>query len=75
MQRNRKVAWILVIPSMLIIVSWILRGKSAGKNHLPMCTGTTGKRRKGPALDHVEIRMSPQPHLRMSSAYRNQVMG
>lgn len=74
-QRNRKVAWILVILSMLIIVSWIPRGKSAGENHLPMCTGTTGKRRRrGPALDHVEIRISPWPQERMSSAYRNKVM-
>lgn len=43
LQGNRKAAWILVILSTLIIVSWILRGKSAGKNLLPMYTGTTGK--------------------------------
>ena len=73
-QRNRKVAWILVILSMLIIVSWILRGKSAGESRLPTCTGTTGKRRRGPALDHVETRTSPRPHQRMNSAYRNRVM-
>lgn len=60
---------------MLIIVSWIPRGKSAGENHLPTCTGTTGeRRRRGPALDHVEIRISPWPQERMSSAYRNKVM-
>lgn len=74
-QRNRKVAWILVILSMLIIVSWIPRGRSAGGNRLPTCTGTTGKRSRGPALDHVKIRMSSQPHQRISLAYRNQVMG
>lgn len=73
-QRNREVVWILVILSMLIIVSWILRGKNAGENRLPMCTGTTGKRRRGPALGHVDIRMPPQPHQRISSAYQNQVM-
>lgn len=59
---------------MLITVCWILRGKSAGKSHLPMSTGTTGKR-KGSALELVEIKTSPQPQESMSSAYKNQPMG
>lgn len=35
-----------------------------------MSTGTTGKR-KGPALELVEIKMSPQPQESMSSTYIN----
>lgn len=39
-----------------------------------MSTGTTGKR-KGSALELVEIKTSPQPQESMSSAYKNQPMG
>lgn len=55
-QGNRKAAWILVILSMLIIVSWILRGKSAGRNPLPMCTGTTGKNIRIRLCEDIPIR-------------------
>jgi len=58
-QKNRKVAWILVILSMLIIVSWILRGKSAGENHLPMSTGTTGKRRRIGSQGDQNVSLAP----------------